>query len=109
MAGTASNDVPVNGYEMHVGRTAGRGCQSPMLRFADGRDDGAVAASGRVAGCYVHGLFASDAYRAQLLQQIGANASELRYEHDVDATLDALAAHLEAHVDCDRILKLARG
>jgi adenosylcobyric acid synthase len=109
VAGTAANDVPIKGYEMHVGRTAGPGCQSPMLRFADGRDDGAMAASGRVAGCYVHGLFASDAYRARLLQQIGADASGLRYEHDVDATLDALAAHLEAHVDCDRILALARG
>jgi adenosylcobyric acid synthase len=101
--------VLIKGYEMHVGRTAGAGCQSPMLRFADGRDDGAMAASGRVAGCYVHGLFASDAFRARLLQQIGADASRLRYEHDVDATLDALAAHLEAHVDCGRILDLARG
>jgi adenosylcobyric acid synthase len=109
VAGTASDDLPIKGYEMHVGRTAGPGCQSPMLRFADGRNDGAVAASGRVAGCYVHGLFASGAYRARLLQQIGADASGLRYEHDVDATLDALAAHLEAHVDCDRILELARG
>jgi adenosylcobyric acid synthase len=109
VTGTASDDVPIKGYEMHVGRTAGPGSQLPMLRFADGRDDGAMAASGRVAGCYVHGLFASDAYRARLLQQIGAGASGFRYEHDVDATLDALATHLEAHVDCDRILELARG
>ncbi len=100
--------VPVKGYEMHVGRSAGQGCLSPMLRFADGRVDGAVSATGRIAGCYLHGLFASDAYRAHLLAEIGASASSLSYEAEVDAVLDALAAHLEAHVDCDRVLALAR-
>lgn len=108
VAGSTQHGVAIAGYEMHVGRTTGPGCQSPMIRFAEGRSDGAVSASGRVAGCYVHGLLASDAYRAQLLHQIGAQGSALIYEDEVEATLDALAAHLEAHVDCDRILELAR-
>jgi adenosylcobyric acid synthase len=107
VAGSAA-DAPIKGYEMHVGRTTGAACQSPMIRFPDGRSDGAVSPCGRVAGCYIHGLFASDGYRAKLLQQIGASASALRYEHEVEAVLDGLAAHLEAHVDCDRILELAR-
>ena len=70
--------------------------------------DGALGTTGRVAGCYLHGLFASDAYRAHLLAEIGASASSLSYEAEVDAALDALAAHLEAHIDCDRILAFAR-
>ncbi len=98
----------IRGYEMHVGRTTGPGVHSPMLHLADGRRDGAVSVSGRVAGCYVHGLFASDRYRTELLRQIGAETSTLRYESEVDGILDALAAHLEAHLDCDGILKLAR-
>ena len=40
--------TPFKGYEMHVGRTSGAGCEHPLLRFADGRSDGAVSASGRV-------------------------------------------------------------
>ena len=105
--GVAGED-PINGYEMHVGRTTGKGCQSPMIRFADGRIDGAVDASGRNAGCYVHGLFANDAYRAALLKQIGARTSALDYEHEIEQTLDALAEHLERYLDCDRILECAK-
>ncbi|MCC7252920.1 cobyric acid synthase [Hyphomicrobium sp.] len=105
--GKASAGVLIKGYEMHVGRTTGPGCQAPMLRFSDGRGDGATAMSGRIAGCYVHGLLSSDAYRAKLLEQVGARASALSYKDEVEATLDALAAHLELHVDCDRILELA--
>lgn len=108
VAATDTDGVPIKGYEMHVGRTTGLGCAAPMLRLADGRGEGAVDASGRVAGCYVHGLLAGDAFRARLMRQLGASASALGYEHEVEATLDALAAHLETHVDCDRILDLAR-
>ena len=35
----------------------------------------------------------------------GAGHRASRYEADVEATLDALAAHLEAHLDCDRLLE----
>ena len=99
--------TPFNGYEMHVGRTSGAGCEHPLLRFADGRSDGAVSASGRVLGCYVHGLFADDRQRAKWLEKLGGDASALNYEADVDATLDALARHLERHLDCNAILALA--
>jgi adenosylcobyric acid synthase len=34
--------------------------------------------------------------------------SGLDYEADVDATLDLLADHIEKHIDCDRLLVLAR-
>ncbi|HEX3500191.1 MAG TPA: cobyric acid synthase, partial [Stellaceae bacterium] len=47
----------VRGYEMHVGTTTGPGMARPMLRLGDG-GAGAVSADGRVAGCYLHGLFA---------------------------------------------------
>ena len=83
------------------------GLRAPLLRFADGRTDGAVSASGRVLGCYVHGLFADDRQRAKWLEKLGGDASALNYEADVDATLDALARHLERHLDCNAILALA--
>jgi adenosylcobyric acid synthase len=101
------NGAPFSGYEMHIGRTNGADCARPLLRFADGRIDGAISADGRVMGGYVHGLFADDAQRAAWLASLGAR-SELAYESQVDETLDALAAHLAAHVDLDALLRLAR-
>ena len=105
---TVADDVAVAGYEMHIGRTTGTGTQRPLLQLDDGRFDGAVSADGRVAGCYLHGFFAGDAQRAAWLVRLGAPASSLAYEALVEQTLDALAAHLDAHLDVDKLLSLAR-
>ena len=98
--------VPFKGYEMHVGRTSGT--PSPLLVLSSGQLDGAVDRTGRVAGCYIHGLLADDRMRRHWLERIGAEASDLRYEPEVEATLDRLADHLEAHVDCDGLLAMAQ-
>ncbi len=100
--------VPFKGYEMHIGESVGPGCERPLLNIAGGRPDGAVSTDGRVAGCYVHGLFTDDRYRAHWLARIGAPSSSLDYESEIEATLDALAAHLERHIDCARLLDIAR-
>jgi adenosylcobyric acid synthase len=105
---TIADDVPLAGYEMHIGRTTGPGTQRPLLRLEDGRCDGAVSADGRVAGSYLHGFFAHDAQRAAWLARLGAPQSSLAYEELIEQTLDALAAHLEVHLDVDRLLSLAR-
>ena len=101
---TAADRVPFKGYEMHIGRTTGD--VVPLLRLGAGHDEGAV--SGRIAGCYIHGLLTDDRQRRHWLHRIGAEASSLSYETDVDATLDKLAAHIEKHIDCDALLTLAR-
>jgi adenosylcobyric acid synthase len=101
------NAEPFRGYEMHVGRTSGPDCARPLLRFADGRLDGATSPDGLVAGAYVHGLFADDRQRAAWLGSLGVR-SETAYEATVDETLDALAEHCEEHLDLDAMLKLAR-
>ena len=98
--------VPFSGFEMHVGRTTGDA--EPLLRFEDGRADGAVSADGLVAGCYVHGLFGHDAQRDSWLRRLGATPTGRRHEAEVDAVLDRLAAHLELHVGVDALLAHAR-
>ena len=55
-------NMPVNGYEIHHGRTAVHGGEPLLL---NGDDRGCVV--GRVAGCHVHGLFVSAAVRRHLL------------------------------------------
>ena len=100
--------LPVAGYEMHVGRTSGPALASPMLDLG-GRPDGAVSADGRIMGCYVHGLFAADAFRHAFLARLRPRrASGLAFEQQIEQTLDALADHLEASVDLDGLLALAR-
>jgi adenosylcobyric acid synthase len=108
VTGTRVGGAPFNGYEMHVGRTDGADCARPVLKFSDGRMDGAASADGRVEGCYVHGLFAGDAQRREWLERLGAGSSAVHYDDVVDATLNDLAQHLERHVDCDALLALAR-
>jgi adenosylcobyric acid synthase len=98
--------APVAGYEIHIGRTAGADCARGILDL-HGRLDGAASADGRVQGCYVHGLFASDAFRRAWLAGFGA-ASHVAYEAEIEAALDALADHVEAHLDVDAILAIAR-
>ncbi len=99
---------PFAGYEMHMGRTTGGDCARPLLRFADGMPDGASSTNGRVAGAYVHGLFADDRQRAAWLARLGAPPSSLTYEIEIERVLDGLAAHLEQHLDLDLLLGLAR-
>ena len=97
----------VAGYEIHLGRTAGADCARPFARIA-GRDEGAVSADGRVAGTYLHGLFAADGFRRAWLASLGVSAAAGGYEDGVEAVLDALADHLEANLDVAGLLALAR-
>jgi len=95
--------VPFKGYEMHVGRTSGD--VKPLLQLS-GHDQGADG--GRIVGCYIHGLLTDDRQRRHWLERLGACASSLDYQSEVEATLDRLADHLERHIDCERLLALAR-
>ncbi len=96
----------VEGYEIHLGRSEGNDCVRPVLTI-EGRADGAISADGRVQGTYVHGLFTGDVFRKAWLAQFGI-ASSLAYEARIESALDALADHLEAHLDIEQILKIAR-
>ena len=101
-----ASGLPLRGYEMHLGITTGSGLARPMLDLA-GRPDGAVSADGRVAGCYLHGLFAGDAFRHAFLSRLGADGS-IAYEMQVERALDDIAEHLERHLDLDALLAAAR-
>jgi adenosylcobyric acid synthase len=64
-------EVPVSGYELHIGTTRRRGT-APFARLSrqpsgETLVDGAVSADGLVVGTYLHGLFASEEVRRHLL------------------------------------------
>ncbi|KQB97064.1 cobalamin biosynthesis protein CobQ [Loktanella sp. 1ANDIMAR09] len=96
----------VSGYEIHIGQTDGPDCARAWLSL-DGRGEGAASPDGRVMGCYLHGLFAADAFRAAFLADIGKPVTHHDYAQSVTDTLDALADHLETHMDIDALLDLA--
>lgn len=95
----------VTGYEIHMGQTSGPDCERAWLTMA-GNPAGAASENGCIKGCYVHGLFTSDSFRAQFLAQQG-HQSGLKYDAGIEAVLDTLADHLERHMDIDRLLSLA--
>ncbi|THD75880.1 cobyric acid synthase [Thalassobius vesicularis] len=96
----------VDGYEIHLGHTDGPDCQRAWLQVQD-QPHGAASANGRVRGCYLHGLFSADGFRRAFLAELGLE-SRLSYDASVEDTLDALADHMEAHLDIDLLLSLAR-
>ncbi|GAB5377077.1 MAG: cobyric acid synthase [Acuticoccus sp.] len=98
--------VAISGYRIHMGRTEGPDCARPVVHLESG-PDGAVSPDGRIFGTYVHGLFGADGMRAAFLAAHG-RAAGLAYEAVVDRTLDALADHLSAALDCDRLYAIAR-
>ena len=103
-----ATNAPFEGYEIHSGRTLASGL-APLLRFADGTSDGAISASGRISGCYVHGLFDRAEQRAAWLARFGATSDGVHQSARVDAALDELATALERSLDVDHVLDIARG
>ena len=103
----AATGLEVEGYEIHIGATSGPDRARPFAMI-DGQPEGAVSIDGRIMGSYLHGLFRADAFRAAFLRGLGAQTSGLAYGAVVEQTLDDLAAHMEAHLDVDGLLALAR-
>src|SRR5579863_9788651 len=106
-ASHAATGQAIDAYEIHIGVTDGPDRARPFAML-NGEPEGAISSDGRVHGSYLHGLFASDAFRKAFLAQLNIPAANQRYGQRVEATLDALADHLDAHLDPDGIFALAR-
>jgi adenosylcobyric acid synthase len=106
--------VALEGYEIHMGETVVGPGSSPFAVIVrrSGRDlellDGAVSPDGRVFGTYLHGIFDNDTFRRAFLNRIRAGKG---LEPILDRTprtepFDLLAAHLEKHLDMERLLAI---
>jgi adenosylcobyric acid synthase len=103
----AATGERIEGYEIHIGRSDGPGRARPFAHV-DGRPEGAVSPDGLVEGSYLHGMFTGDAFRAAWLARMGVAAGPQAHGQVVEATLDALARHIEAHLDVSALFALAR-
>jgi adenosylcobyric acid synthase len=104
----ALRNQPVQGYEIHMGHTTS---QQPWLEISRRNGtrlamaDGAVAATGNVWGCYLHGLFANESLRRAWLTSLGwhGDPEQASAWLHVQAVLDTVAAHVEASLDMGRL------
>jgi adenosylcobyric acid synthase len=98
----------IQGYEIHMGRTTS---QQPWLKVTRRSNtpaslaDGAVAAEGRVWGCYLHGLFANTALRRAWLASLGwgGPAEPTGPAAGLPAALDTLASQVAASLDIPQL------
>ncbi len=97
----------IRGYEIHIGNTTGPDCTRAWLEI-DGNREGASSPDRRILGCYIHGIFSADAFRAAYLASLGATSARFSYDVQIDRVLDALADHIETHMDLDLLLSLAK-
>ncbi len=107
---------PINGYEIHMGRTQVTG-YDPLLYLdspADpqGRPEGVVSEDGLVMGTYVHGLFDSGPFRRSFLNRLRmtrrwdplpCSTQEGVQRTSLDGDLDLLADCVERHLDLGAI------
>jgi adenosylcobyric acid synthase len=100
-------DLPLQGYEIHLGRTYGSDSRRPAVTI-DGAADGAASADGKVFGTYLHGLFGADEFRSKFLESLGVRGAGINYRAEVERALDEIADQLETHLDCDALFALAR-
>jgi adenosylcobyric acid synthase len=103
----AATGLPISAYEIHIGRSEGADRARPFAMVGD-QPEGATSSDGLTTGSYLHGMFTDDTFRAAFLRDLGIAPSGRSHGADIEATLDALAAHIEAHLDVPGLLALAR-
>ena len=96
-------NLPLEGYEIHIGRTSGPDCQRPFSNI-NGHFDGARCKGGKVMGTYLHGLFAADEFRRAFIHMLGGDANIENYKETVDQSLDDVAWELEQVLDIEQLL-----
>jgi len=107
---------PVRGYEIHHGQVTDRAAGlPPLLRYDDGRPEGASA--GNVFGTHWHGAFESDGFRRAFLTRVAGLAGRHGFQVADDTVfgaerermLDQLADLIEEHADTEALWRLVEG
>ena len=102
------------GYEIHVGETFYEPGSRPLAEIArqgipGSVPDGAVSASGRVLGTYVHGLFDNDDFRHEFLAaarravELAPAETWANVAAEREARIDRLADHLRKSLNMNLI------
>jgi adenosylcobyric acid synthase len=112
---SAETGMALRGYEIHMGASWSLHNARPVvqIRTRNGQAvdvmDGAQDGSGRVWGCYIHGLFDNDAFRQRFLADV-RTAFGLPVPQDAgiesDSPYERLANAFEQHIDLALLEKI---
>ncbi|CAM3724057.1 cobyric acid synthase [Mesobacillus zeae] len=105
--GTGLNQVPVSGYEIHLGETVFGEKSLPFLQL-NGHKEGYCGNDGRLIGTYLHHLFHNDEWRNLWLNRLreakGVPMRETLHNSRIkDEKYDELAAHMLKHLDWEKL------
>ncbi len=103
------SNTRVHGYEIHHGISLGE--HVPLLQFDDGSSCGLTGDSGKIWGCYLHGIFDADQFRRSFINSLRHNRGlpMLSGEgacYDLEPALDRLADQVRSSLDMDTIYQL---
>ena len=102
-------DIPVTGYEIHVGQTTGRDLAKPLMQLNTG-PDGARNSEDTVMGSYVHGLFDEPKLLEELLHWAGLEQTQaFDYPALRAAQIERLADEVEAELPIEKIFNIMQG
>ena len=97
----------IQGYEIHMGHTTS---QKPWLSLTQRGDadvhvaDGMVDPTGRIWGCYLHGLFDNLSLRRAWLHTMGwREIAHARVPTALETAMDHLADHVETNLDMTQL------
>ena len=102
--------LPVKGYEIHHGQTAGAGNHPAFLR-EDGEIVGVQSPDGRTWGTYLHGVFDDDAFRRWFIDRLRRRRSlaplgKILAVYDLEPAFDRLAEIVRRSLDMEKIYRL---
>lgn len=105
------SNMPVEGYEIHMGITKNLGSCQPVIWLEDGRLDAVANEDFTVFGSYLHGLFDQADFTAALLKSLmeekgirpGTVIDVYEYEQQ---QYDKLAGLLSSALDMEQIYKI---
>jgi cobyric acid synthase CobQ/L-threonine-O-3-phosphate decarboxylase len=101
----------VFGYEIHHGISSV--AAEPLLRFDDGSTCGAANGSGKVWGCYLHGIFDGDGFRRWYIDRLRTAAGlqpagRILARYDLEAAFERLADSVRQNVNMDALYRLLK-
>ena len=105
----AAGNIPVTGYEIHVGQTTGEDLAKPLVQLNTGAD-GARNKQDTVLGSYVHGLFDEPKLLALLLKWAGLEQTKaFDYPALRAAEIERLADEVELEMPVETIFNIMQG
>ena len=108
-SGTALG-TPVEGYEIHMGKSSYLHGAEPFATLGGGRWDGAI--QGELWGTYLHGIFDNGAFRRRWLNRLRERRGLPPLPEDGpaieprEAALNRLADHVRRHLAMDRLQEI---